>query len=207
MTANLIDQRELEVLGKRERTNLINSLSGYKSANLIGTINTQGQTNLALFSSVVHLGADPALVGMVSRPDSVPRHTLENIRETKKFTINHVNARIFEQAHHSSARYDRDISEFEACHLNEQFTEFAAPYVKESVIKFGLEFVEEKPIEVNGTVFIIGKILEIICPADLIQHDGNLDLVNSDAVAVSGLNRYHECRLIEQLEYAKPKKS
>ena len=43
----------------RKRIALINSLSGFKSLNLIGTINNQGQTNLAIFNSVVHIGANP----------------------------------------------------------------------------------------------------------------------------------------------------
>ena len=44
------------------RANIINSLSGFKSASLIGTVNKNGQSNLAIFSNIVHIGADPALV-------------------------------------------------------------------------------------------------------------------------------------------------
>ncbi|HBF47730.1 MAG TPA: flavin oxidoreductase, partial [Shewanella frigidimarina] len=45
---------------------------------------------------------------------SVPRHTFENIMQTGLYTINHVNQSIYEQAHQTSARYDKDESEFEA---------------------------------------------------------------------------------------------
>ena len=65
----------------------INSLSGYKSANLVGTADHQGRHNLAIVSSVVHLGAQPPLVGMIMRPDVVERHTLANIRETGWYTL------------------------------------------------------------------------------------------------------------------------
>jgi len=44
------------------RANIINSLSGFKSASLIGTVNKNAQPNLAIFSNIVHIGADPALV-------------------------------------------------------------------------------------------------------------------------------------------------
>ena len=45
------------------RINLINSCSGYKSANLIGTKSVDGITNVAIFSSVTHIGSNPALLG------------------------------------------------------------------------------------------------------------------------------------------------
>ena len=99
------DHEQILKLEKRFRTNLINSLSGFKAANLVATINTAGLTNMAIFSSAVHIGANPPLLGLVSRPHSVPRHTLENIMATEQFTINHVNSMIYKQAHQTSARY------------------------------------------------------------------------------------------------------
>ena len=75
---------------QRERARLINSLSGFKSANLIGTCDKQGLENLAVVSSVVHLGSNPPLFGFIVRPTESRRDTLENILETKHFTINSV---------------------------------------------------------------------------------------------------------------------
>ena len=66
----------------RKRAAFINSLTGFKSASLIGTIDNNKKTNLSIFSSVFHLGSNPALVGFINRPDSVERHTLENILQT-----------------------------------------------------------------------------------------------------------------------------
>ena len=73
---NSLDIQQIE---HRKRTALINSLSGFKSLNLIGTASQEHETNLAVFNSVIHLGADPALMGFISRPHSVERHTIENI--------------------------------------------------------------------------------------------------------------------------------
>jgi hypothetical protein len=59
----IITKTQISELEKLYRVKLINSLSGFKSANLIGTINKKGITNLALFSSVIHVGANPRFNG------------------------------------------------------------------------------------------------------------------------------------------------
>ncbi|MCX5663448.1 MAG: flavin reductase, partial [Planctomycetota bacterium] len=79
------------------RVNLVNSLSGYKPANLIGTLGSDGVENLAIFSSVVHLGSDPALLGFIQRPIGEQSHTYKNIIASGFFTINHVSAAHVEQ--------------------------------------------------------------------------------------------------------------
>ena len=57
------DEEQIENLDKIFRINLINSCSGYKSANLIGSISDNGVKNLAVFSSITHLGSNPPLLG------------------------------------------------------------------------------------------------------------------------------------------------
>ncbi|MCS7053720.1 MAG: flavin reductase, partial [Ignavibacterium sp.] len=85
----IITKEKILDFERRYRINFVNSLSGFKSANLIGTISKSGITNLAIFSSVIHVGANPPLIGILFRPLSVPRHTYNNIKETGCFTINH----------------------------------------------------------------------------------------------------------------------
>ena len=190
---------------KLYRTNFVNSLSGFKSANLIGTISKEGKTNLAIFSSVIHVGVNPPLMGLLMRPVSVERHTYNNIKETDYFTINHINKDIFKQAHQTSARYEKDISEFDTCGLTPEFTErIKAPYVKESKIKIGLKFVEEQEIKSNGTVFIVGEIVEVILPDDFVLSDGFVDVEKAGTIAISSLDSYHETKKIARLSYAKP---
>ena len=107
---HFFSKNDIESFEQRYRANFINSLSGYKSAYLVGT---QGKdnSNLAIFNSVFHIGANPALIGMISRPNSVPRHTLENIRLNKFYTLNHVETSFLKQAHQTSARYESYQSE------------------------------------------------------------------------------------------------
>lgn len=190
---------------KRHRVHFINSLAGYKSANLVGTIDTQGVSNLSIVSSVVHIGADPALIAFINRPHSVERNTLDNILESKAYTINHVAESFFEDAHHTSARYPADVSEFDQTQLEEFYTQLKAPYVAQSHIKLGLEFREKIDIELNGTVMVIGEIVEVIIDQALIQEDGKIDIVAAKSVAVTGLDEYHTATSLGRLAYAKPK--
>ncbi|HSW55476.1 MAG TPA: flavin reductase family protein [Ignavibacteriaceae bacterium] len=201
----LITRNKVVELEKQYRTNLINSLSGFKSANLIGTISSEGRTNLAIFSSVIHVGANPPLMGFLMRPVSAERHTYTNIKETNHFTINHINKEIFNKAHQTSARYEKDVSEFDACGLTPEYSEtIKAPYVKESKIKIGLKFVEEQEIKANGTIFIVGEIVEIILPDDVVAMDGYIDIEKAGTIAIGGLDSYHDTKRIARLAYAKP---
>lgn len=164
------DEAALGAMDHRYRAAMINSISGYKSANLIGTVDTQGRTNVSIVSSCVHLGASPALIGMVIRPHSVDRHTLENLLATGEYTINHVHTDMVEAAHQTSARYDRDQSEFAATGLTESWLDgFGAPFVAESRVKFGVRFRQHLPLEINGTEFIIGEIVRVILPGAIIS--------------------------------------
>jgi flavin reductase (DIM6/NTAB) family NADH-FMN oxidoreductase RutF len=190
---------------KPYRTNFVNSVSGFKSANLIGTISKEGKTNLAIFSSVIHVGANPPALGFLMRPVSVERHTYTNIKETNHFTVNHINKEIFKQAHQTSARYEKDVSEFDACGLTPEYSEIIkAPYVKESKIKIGLKYVEENEIKFNGTIFIVGEIVELILPEEIISKDGYVDIEKAGTIATSSLDSYHETERIARLAYAKP---
>ena len=58
--------------------------------NLIATKSNDGFPNVAVFSSVTHLGSNPPLLGFITRPAFVPRNTYENIRKTGIYTINHI---------------------------------------------------------------------------------------------------------------------
>ena len=96
---DMISQRLLSVgipidsLEVRYRATLINSLTGVRPAVLVGTRSGSGNNNLAIFNSLVHIGADPPLNGLLFRPATVERHTLNNILETGNYTLNFVAAR------------------------------------------------------------------------------------------------------------------
>ncbi len=197
-------ENDIQSLEKIYRANLINSVSGYKPANLIGTISEKGETNLAIFSSVFHLGANPALLGMIVRPASVPRHTYENILATGIYTINHVHASFVEKAHYTSAKFDREVSEFDACKLcTEYLPGFGAPFVKESQVRIGMRLVQQVPIELNGTILVIGKIEHLLLPEAIIDAKGQVHLSVVKDVCVNGLESYSAVTPMAEFSYAK----
>lgn len=189
----------------RRRAALINCLSGFKSANLLGTRSASGQDNLALMSSAVHLGANPPLLGFVFRPHSVPRHTLENLTDTGWFTVNHVHSDIVEAAHQTSAKYPGDVSEFEAVGLTPEFTgDCPAPFVAECRIRMALKHEQTIPIEANDTLLVIGRIESVQLPGGCVGEDGFVDLERAGSVSLSGLEQYHTTKALIRLGYAEP---
>ena len=198
-----LDRDDLEAMAKRERTNLVNSLPGYRAASLVGTCDARRRTNLAIVTSVIHVGAAPALMGVLMRPHTVPRHTLENLVETGAYTINAVTRTMHEAAHLTSARWPRERSEFDAVGLGAVWSEgHRAPYVAESPLQVGLEPVERHEL-VNGCILVVGAVVEIRLGIDARAEDGHLDLGALDLVAASGLDEYHAPTSLGRLPYAK----
>ena len=195
---------EIKDLNRIKRLRLMNSITGIKSANLIGTISESGNTNLAIFSSVVHLGSDPALIGFIMRPNNnVKRDTLNNILETKSFTINHVNSSFAEKANYTSLNFKQNQSEFDYCNLESFYIDnYSSPFVKESKVKIGLKLHEIIPIKSNGCKFIIGEVEHVLIDdsIDLVT-EGSVNLEESNSVGVGGLNSYYSMKKIAELPF------
>ena len=193
----------IKKLDRLYRINLINSITGPKSANLIATISSKKVSNLAIFSSVVHLGSDPSLIGFFVRPvKNAIRDTYSNIINTRSYTINHINSSIINESHMTSGKFPSDISEFEKCKLNEVYlNNFKAPFVKESYIKFGMELREINDVKSNNSKLIIGSIKEIIIDKNYVDIDGTIDLEKSNSVSVGGVNTYYVLNKVKKLPY------
>lgn len=189
------------------KINLINSLSGYKSANLISSISEKGIENVAVFSSVTHLGSSPPLFGFVLRPTTVPRNTYKNIKETGVYTINHIHQSIISEAHHTSAKYPEDISEFEMTELESEFKDnFKAPFVKNSPIQIAMKFVEEYTIKANGVLLIVGEIQSVYIDDNLLEDDGFINLSTGKVATINGLDGYSIPESNRRESYQRPKK-
>lgn len=199
-----ITQQQIKNYENQYRARLINCLSGFKSANLVGTVNNNGLSNLCIVSSVFHIGADPALVGMIIRPHSVPRHTFENILQTKHYTINHVSTDFWQQAHQTSARYAQDVSEFSAVGLNEEYISTCiAPFVQQSKLKYALELREVVHLAINGTELVLGEVTDILLDQQVLRKDGYIDIESLETVSLTGLDSYHSSQRLGRLSYAK----
>ncbi|MCC4214296.1 flavin reductase family protein [Leeuwenhoekiella parthenopeia] len=199
------DAQALENLPSRYRAHFINSCTGFKSANLLGTISEDGITNVAIFSSVTHLGSNPPLLSFILRPNTVKRNTYDNILKTGVFTVNHVNQNFIREAHRTSAKYDGGVSEFEKTLLTEEYLDdFKAPYVKQSRVKLGCEFVNEYFIKENNCHFIIGAIKHVYVDKEIQAEDGWLNLETAQTVCIDGLDGYALPQILNRFSYAKP---
>ena len=200
-------KKDIQSLESTYRINIINSITGIKPANLIGTIAKNNITNLAIFSSVVHIGSNPALIGMFSRPvEKVVRNTLTNILSTKMYTINHVHEKYYKNAHKTSVKYSQEESEFDKCNFNEEYLyNFKAPFVKESIIKIGMKYIDHIDINLNNTVLIIGEVQNITIDDSIVSDNGYLNLENAKSVGISGCNSYYSLKKINDLEYVENK--
>ena len=199
---------DIERMEKLVRVQFVNSLPGPKPISLVGSIDTEGRTNLAPFSTVTHLGSNPALIGLVSRPDLVERHTLSNILSTKSYTINHVNLEILERAHQCSARFPREKSEFSGVGLSEHFENgITAPFVAESRFRFALELAETIPISTNDTILIVGRVVLAQLPEEHLSEDGSVDLTALGSMASTALDTYFCLTNPIRLPYAKEPKN
>lgn len=200
-------RKQINELERLYKINLINSISGFKSANLIATQSKEGNTNVAVFSSVVHYGSSPPILGFVLRPTTVARNTYDNIKECKYYTINHITKDNFEDAHHTSAKYPKEISEFDKTNLKTTYkNNFLAPYVSGSPVQIGLEYLEEYHIKANDTILILGKIVDLYINKELLLDDGFVDLTKANTAVVNGLDAYAFPTELERLTYQRPKK-
>lgn len=196
---------QIKAMDKLSRLNLINSITGIKPANLIGTKSEKGYDNLAIISSVVHMGSNPALIGFFTRPtEDVRRDTYNNIVSTGYYTINHAPVELLQNAHYTSAKFDEEVSEFDQCGFNAEYVSgFSAPFVKESPIKIGMKLVDQQQIILNNTILMIGEVVLIEVVDEAIEEGNHLNLEKSLSSGISGLNSYYSIKKEAQFPYAR----
>jgi flavin reductase (DIM6/NTAB) family NADH-FMN oxidoreductase RutF len=200
------DTSAIDAMAKIPRLNLINSVTGYKSANLIGTYSKDGILNVAIFSSITHLGSNPALLGFMIRPvANTPRDTYNNIKDNHYFTVNHITKPMIQDAHHTASAYDTGISEFDKTNLEPEFLDgHKAPFVQGSPVRLLCKFVNEYPIAENGCIHLIARIEKIYVEDKLLQKENWVRLDLAEVVTINGLDGYSVPNLIDRLAYARP---
>lgn len=189
------------------RANFVNSLSGFKPVSLIATQNKAGITNLAVFSNIVHIGADPAMIGFINRPREAAPHTIRNIEDTGMYTINHIRGEFAAQAHQASAKYPDGVSEFEAVGLTPEYkVEFGVPFVKESHVQYAMELFEIIPLKMNNTFLVVGQLQHAFVEKVALREDGFIELSTAGSMVSLGLDAYYETNPHSRYTYAKPDK-
>lgn len=201
--------REIEELDRVKRINLINSVVGIRPINLIATQSKKGIDNLAIFSSLIHLGSSPAILGFISRPIGKTigkvrnRDTLNNIRENPLWTVNSIHEDFLKQAHSTSAKIPNDESEFDICKIEKQeLNNFPIPFVAKSKIKIAMHLKEILPIETNGTFLIVGEVMQLmVTDKDAIDENGILKNEKLNLLGTIGCSSYYRCQKIEDYPF------
>ena len=197
------DLTKLEALPKRERAHLVNNLCGLRSANLVGTSDGHND-NLAIFNSVMHLGSNPPLLGIVFRPLTVERHTYNNIKKTKYFSVNQIIDTITNNAHQTSAKFENKQSEFESCNIESLHREgCVVPFVKESNIQMLCTYSKEHLLE-NDCILLTATIERFWVNSASINKSYWLNHEEASSSAIGGLDTYYKVSLIDRYSYAQP---
>ena len=192
---------DIKKLDKVYRLNLINSITGIKPANLIATRSKNGVDNVAIFSSVVHLGSNPAMIGFVMRPQSKTNtDTYQNILDTKFYTINHITQKIYKKAHMTSGK--TDSSEFDILGIDKENTDFNVPFIKGSPVQIGMKLLKTIDLP-NKCIFIIGEPEIILINDKIITSEGKINLSSGNIVGISGLDGYYNLNYLDSLEYVR----
>ena len=203
------DKYQISTLDKYNRINLMNSITGIKPAVLVGTKSKENITNLAIFSSVVHISSNPPLLAFFLRTNKkIRRDTFENIIENNSYTLNHVNPSIIDRAHQTSAKFDKKISEFDTCNFTEEYIDdIIVPFVKESNVKINMRLTEVVEMDCTESKLIIGEVNHIFITNNFLEKDFSLNLEKSNSVGVCGLNHYYTNKKTRSLTHVRMSKN
>ena len=202
-----LSKKDIMKMDRFDRVNLISSVSGIKAAMLIGTISKHNISNVAIFSSIIHLGSNPALIGLLIRPQTKRvSDTYQNIKSNKSFTINHVNKNIISKAHYTSAKTSSNTSEFDDVGLTEEYIgNLQSPFVKEADVGLGLIYFDEISLS-NKCILVIGEIDNIKLKNDFADVNGLINLSDCNSIGVDGIGHYYKLNLTKNYEYVGTRK-
>ena len=67
-----------------------------------------------------------------------------------------------------------------------------------------MKWLETIPISHNNTALVIGQVILVEVPKNVLMEDGVVDIEKAGTVTVSGLESYHSTQQIARYEYARP---
>lgn len=204
----ILGTEDFQRMDRRVRATFFNSLAGIRPAVLVGTRSSGGVNNLAVFNSIMHIGADPPRNALLFRPETVERHSLDNLRQSGFYSINFVRTEDYKKAHQTSAKYPADVSEFDAVGFTPVLDNgWLAPMVQEAPIRMYMSFEYETEIPLNGTVLVVGRIEEVFLAGNWSGQDGYVDHQAADSLACVGLDAYFRLETLGRLPYARPEQA
>ena len=163
-----------------------------------GTRSKDGINNLAPFSFYNAFSSTPPIVGFspIPRLDGRRKDTLQNVIDSKCFTLSCVSYKLVQQMSKSSALLEPEVDEFDYAGLEPaEATTINAPYVKDAMLVFECELnqiVSFGDQEGSGNL-ILGQIKYIKIDDD-IYNDGYVDFEKLDPVGRLAGNWYATIR-------------
>ena len=150
------------------------------------------------------LSFDQWFIQEVFRPLTVERHTYNNIKEIKYFSINQITETITNNAHQTSAKFENKQSEFESCNIESLHREgCVVPFVKESNIQMLCTYSKEHLLE-NDCILLTATIERFWVNSASINKSYWLNHEEASSSAIGGLDTYYKVSLIDRYSYAQP---
>lgn len=194
---------EIEALDRNHRRILVNRMQGVRAAVLLGTYSEKGVANLGLFFSLQHLGADPALMGVVFRPESSMGQSLGNLRFRRWISANYMPSEEIDRVHRCSAAFASEVSEFESTGLPlHTETDIPAPFVGNAPIRLALEYHSEIKLP-NECILALLHLRKLWIEPSALDSETRLPRFDS-LLHVNGLDAYYSLRFDQIKNYERP---
>ena len=159
-----------------------------------------GVLNLAPFSYHNAFSSNPPIVGIspaFSGRTGNAKDTLNNILDTKEFTLSVVSFDMVEQMNICAAEFGPEVDEFEKSGLTKHPTKIVStPGVAESPIILECQFTQHIQFcdQPAGGNLLLGEIVYFHASEDLYDESGKIDPHKADQVARMGYNWYSRAK-------------
>ncbi|MFT7643965.1 MAG: flavin reductase (DIM6/NTAB) family NADH-FMN oxidoreductase RutF, partial [Pirellulaceae bacterium] len=173
----------------------------------VSTRSSSGIDNLAPYSYFNAVGSNPPLLMFcpANKPDGTKKDSLRNVEENGEFVVNIVSFDVAQQMNQSSAAYDTETSEFDACGLTRADSKrVKPPRVAEAKAHFEctLHTVLNLGTGAGGANLVLGNIVAFHVDDQTLGDDGFADPAKLDAVGRLGGISY--CRTSERFALDRP---
>jgi len=188
--AVLLDKTQFEAMERRVRSTLINSLSGIRTAYIGISADKEGRLNASTLSNVTHVGASPAQMSILFRPDNGKRHTLSNYENGQPLTLVSMPFDEAEIVHQTSMNAPEGTFELDVLDVElVQLEGVAFPLPSKFIYAITLNFIERFNLN-NGCVYTVGEVSSICINQGLsLDAEGQVDFTHRPTLAI-GLKQY-----------------
>jgi hypothetical protein len=193
----------LDGLERRDRTGLINAISGIRTA-FLAISGKDGNWNAGVFTNVTHVGANPASMSILFRPDNGKRHTYTNYKTFKRITLVALPEKEMQRLHDCSASYDASVFEWE--HLNGTCTDLSGwthPIPTTALWAVELEWSEGFTLK-NNCLYTVGLVKNVGLSHALVRSDRTLHFEMPPLLAL-GLQHYFTPKSVGHLPFPEVK--